>query len=332
MIGTYRGVKISGALAALLQSLILMGCSSGSLVTGETPQVNSGMTNKSGAADNEGDEADLPGEISGAFLTCSFVATGESGFPQTDDYQSVGCGLRDNGREKVDLSRFETSLTQLDASQNELPTQSKLAPAGSTWHLFTQIRIDTPRDHRLAFTVRQARTDQNIKTYQFGIMDLYEASLSSDTVLELVGNMPIGGTFTLLSGPGSNSVGDYAVFPIAFCDNGVIRDRVDTSCQSKFGQSITNISSTFGITNSRIEKKSKTTKTAAVCLKQINEAKCGTLLGLESAGLKPVLEGGGCFMINSQDSILIYSRSQIETYHLNARLLEQYVKAKTCGS
>jgi hypothetical protein len=339
MTGTYTGVRIIGALAALLQVSLLLSCSNGSLVTGETAQANSGMTQKSGSApDNEGDAADLPSEISGAFLTCSFVTTEDTSFPPRDDHHSVGCGLRDSSGEKVDLSRFETSLTQLDAAQKELPTQTKMAPSGSPWHLHTQIALNTPRDHRLAFSVRQARTDQKIKTYQFEIIGLYGASLSSGTVVEVVDKLSVGGTWSKtanLNLAGTQPIRSTANTPViasTFCADGVVRKKFDQSCVSPLGQILSNIGQEINYFNMAIDTKNKTTKKSAACFTQISETKCGTTFGLEIVGTSPVLEGAGCLLIMSPDAMLIYGKSQIETYHLNAGLLAQYVKAKACGS
>ena len=333
-----RRLALNGTLAVFLECVMITGCSSGSNVTGGTPTSNSGMTKKSGAAsDQESDEADLPGEISGAFLTCSFVSTEETGFPQTDDQHSVGCSLRDNGGEKVDLSHFETSLTELDASQKELPTQTRMAESDSPWHLFAQIPLDTPRDHKLAFTVRQARTEQKIKTYQFEVIGLYGATLSSNTVVEVVGKMLVGGTwnrsasFNLAEVNPFGTMEQTPILPSAFCEGGVVREQQDTSCMSKLGNTLNTLVQDIGLVNKAVDKKRKTTKKSAACFVTINEAKCGTTFAFEVVKSAPVLEGGGCLMILSPDGLVIYGRSQIDTYHMNTGLLEQYVKAKPCS-
>ena len=334
-----KKLVVSGTLAMLLQGNLLVGCSSGSLVSGETPQSDSGMTKKSGVTtDLESDEADLPSEISGAFLTCSFVPVKEGGFGESSSHAPVGCALmKDDAKVRDAYLTLKLGLFKQDGEQ--LLFDTKEAPQESQWHYYGHLNRQNTRDLYLGITVTDQRNGKSSKPIKFPVTDLKPSQGNEDEIaLNLAGGY-VSEKRHNVDGTVSNNI-DTPFLPKAYCmPGGVLRREVDVTQYKNqivsVGRRIAEFIDGTGILGSNQLAPSKKLQDGRPpkdsgcfsCAKQADPERWDQTVR-ESA----VIEAEGCLFLQSSTGILIYGAEQRKTYNINREYLAKFVKAHQCAN
>jgi hypothetical protein len=167
-------------------------------------------------ADDENSMADLPTEIAGSFLTCSYVTPKESGFSPSDTNMPVGCAVM-MGEEKVTDNRYSYKLKLYDTQNKSQPLATKLAPESSSWHHYGDLGRYGVHDKNLGMTITDRQSGVEYKPLRFPVRNL--RAQDQDAMLNLVGGYKSGGHYPRPRQNGElTTMHEWGIVQRAFCD------------------------------------------------------------------------------------------------------------------
>jgi hypothetical protein len=325
-------------------------CSSGGALDGsgsgsKTPTNLKRGNVSSGSEDTESNEADSPQEIAGGFLTCAYVSTSESGFPESEDLVPVGCGIAKNGQKVTNPNHtYKMGLYHQDKKPDSMVTRQ--ASPSSRWHGYGHLPRLNKSDHLLGITVTNQEDNLSEGPIYFPVKDL--KPISQEAMLNLVGGYRPSGNFPMETAwPNQQMMVDLGliqpldnktspIVPLTVCENGVRRKEYDMSQTPGLLAMGGVIAKQLGtVVDSPILKMNMDLKPTH----KPKEAKC-FVFAKEAAKEKwdkpigtpkPVLEGEGCLILQSSEGFFIYDRDAVKKNNLNKEVLESYVNARLCS-
>ena len=340
----HRNLIIAWRLLGFL--MIGVACSTQSTVKGgdansRAPGGNNNASNynKSGSgkpeADDESAESNLPQEISGGFLTCSYVTPKESGFKDSTENAPVGCVV------KQDESKFENDFYDLDIklyspSKNVEELDTRPAVPSSKWHGFAHLPREGKTKHSLGMILTDKRSGESYGPLLFPVNKL--TSSSDEFTLNLVGFYVPNTVHSIETPDNPVPTGnlDTPILPASFCSDGMIRDSVDMSQYkdiiavggSIFGRVIESITGDQIVPSRKLLVNTEPTKKIS-CFGLAKEA--GPSSYSKTIRTQPVLEGSGCLFLQSKDGRVVYDQKTIIRYNIKREFLETYVLQNQCS-
>ena len=335
--------------ASILLSILIIGvaCSTQSSIKGgdadvKTPSDGSKnpSKNKSGSGKpdlaEESAEATLPQEISGAFLTCSYVTDRESGFTDSSQNAPVGCVVK-QGESKFENDSYDLDIKLYAPNKNVEEIDTRPAPLSSKWHRFAHLLKEGKTKHSFGMVLTDKRSGEVYGPLLFPVNKL--TSSSEEATLNLVGSY-VPNTVHSIETPDnparSNNL-DTPILPAAICSDGMIRESVDMSQYkdivavggSFIGKFIQGITKEQIVPSEKVLVNSKPTREVA-CFILAKEA--GPSSYSKTIRTQPVLEGAGCFILQSKEGRVVYDQKTINKYNIKREFLETYVLKNRCPS
>lgn len=324
-----------------------IGCSNSPTSAGSANDGKRVTVSKNGEnPDDENALADLPSEIAGSFLTCSYVRPKEAGFSPSDTNMPVGCAVV-MGEDKIGYNHYGYKLKLYDTEKKSQPLATKLAPESSSWHQYGDLGRYGNHDKNLGMIIVDRQTGVEYKPLLFPIRNL--RSREPDVILNLVGGYKSGGHYARPRQNGSlTSMHDWGIVPRAFCDGSkrlpeADRTKVKTIQGMPGVQELGEILDAFTgkegidkISNMEITAKViRTGETGVACpvKTQITDQSKPNLWPPEPlpGGGQYVVEGAGCLFISYFDEqgtwrVLMYDQDDRRESGIDKGLLESFVK------
>ena len=326
---------------------IVAACNAATITTGHEDSATSiTLKNQQSSGDkisSEGDTADLPQEITGAFLTCSYVTSEEGGFPPSPDHVTVGCVIELNGS-KLSEEKYESKIGLYSSARQPESLATRKAPPNSKWHGFGHLPRAGQTEKLLGMTITNTGNDETYGPLYFPVNQL---GVDSDEALfNLVGGYVTSGGANLASGIAdffarmNVSPENTPILPEAYCDAGRIRNQWDPQqyddVRAKVGGATGSILRDLKIFKDDVVADPNLTKPESI--KPTRDVTCFILAKLAAKDdlvkilkTEPVLEGSGCFLLQSkQDGTIVYDRPSIEKYNISKKYLQTYVLSHLC--
>jgi hypothetical protein len=308
--------------------------------------INKSESSSKDADDREEEYTDLPQEIAGGFLTCSYTTPAESGFPPSQTHIPVGCGVKKENKKFISpyfsykmklispAKKYEAIENLQAAESSQWHAYGKLPRTGKTKHLLGMVLIDSRsgKSHGpLTFPVSGLTPSSDAATLNLideimpsGLMSLYDPVNDGDLQLP---------DFLKALSPNNR---DTPILPASLCDNGVRRNRFDLS---QFSDPIIQIGMLGApiaeratgkqlLSNTDLDGKRKPTKNVS-CFHMAKQAAPESYTN--SINQDYVIEGEGCLFLQSKDGYIIFDRNDLEKYNIKRPFLETYVKARMCS-
>jgi hypothetical protein len=327
--------------------LPILSCSNGPTGTGSANDSKKVTVSKNGEnQDDENSLADLPSEIAGGFLTCSYVTPKEAEFSPSDTNVPVGCAVM-MGADKVTDNRYTYKLKIYNTQKKSQPLATKIAPESSSWHQYGDLGRYGNQDKNLGMTIADRQSGVEYKPLLFPIRNL--RAQEPDAMLNLVGGYKSGGHYARPRQNGNlTSMYNWGIVPESFCDGSkrlpeADRTKVKTIQGMPGVQELGEILDAFTgkegidkISNMEITAKViRTGETAVACpvKTQITDQSKPSLwppLPLPGGG-QYVVEGAGCLFISYFDEqgtwrVLMYDQDDRRESGIDKGLLESFVK------
>jgi hypothetical protein len=301
---------------------------------GKTP-----TNNKSGSVkpdlDEESAESSLPQEISGAFLTCSYVTAKESGFPESTERVPVGCVV-ERGESQFEDSLYDLDMKLYSPSKNVEEIDIRPSISNTKWQRFAHLPRAGKTKHSFGMVLTDKRSGESYGPLLFPVTKL--TSSSDEVTLNLVGSYVPNAVHSIETqdNPLNQKNIDTPILPAAICSDGMIRESVDMNQYKDIvavggaiiGKVIQGIANKDIVPSEKIEVNSKPTR-AVRCFGIAKEA--GPNSYSETIRTQPVLEGGGCFILQSEQGVVVYDQKTINKYNIKREFLETYVLKNQCS-
>jgi hypothetical protein len=292
---------------------------------------------------SEGDTTDLPQEITGAFLTCNYVTSEEGGFPPSPDHVPVGCMIELNGR-KLSEDTYESKIGLYSSAKQPDFLATRKASAKSKWHGFGHLPRAGQTEKLLGMTITNKDSDETYGPLYFPVNRL--GVESDEALFNLVGGYVTSGGANLDSGVAdffaSRNVSpeNTPILPEAYCDAGRIRAQWDPQqyddVRAKIGGVTGLILRDLKIVRDDVVADPNLTKPESI--KPTRDITCFILAKLAAKDdlvkilkTEPVLEGGGCFLLQSkQEGTIVFDRPSIARFNISKKYLQTYVLSHLC--